>query len=682
MQGAFDPLKLETIKQRLQGSIRNSISYIRAGPSLRQHRGFKNDVSILPLLAISACVSHLRHLRIEQHFPVGEADLTIAELAISRNAYIASSDSDFFILAHGAKGYIPLDTFAFAISERDFQETEKEEDGQGGWAQVRNGKARFRSASTESAGGHKSRQVNLGGPNLTDNLHRCTLIFCTYYKSSLLAAHLALPGVYWLPLLAVLSGTDYYKPPVWRTAGSPSSIGGGNVGVKRFELTARAIVKCSARRSRQALSLEMLRSAVATIVDDLREFAISASEMQNIVNGILDALPQYMNSRLSDPAFPQVHPASIGSALFLCLPHSSSDPYELVKTRLLNAQENGNLRRDLLQVLQTGIYAPHQILEDPDTMSCAVSCGRHITKVVWAVLHEVVGIPQPEVKESTDMLEGHERSVGEQPCPMTPQGIPMQDADINGKDLSFDKPFVKAYIRRGAALVLERLAILDLALLLPSSLQSPSIPALSRSTQERYYLFLQATSSFTPHLAELHGPHLTLIGIVASLRHLEMVFCDSKSQAWTPAMRRSILCMAYLVNLGKKISTDTQYPTNNDIQRAAQVVSTLYVASMLSEALLLTSLIPPSENLFEGKVFHQFLHKSKGDLKEILIAEGVNSKEFEDIVEVMEDGLPAGEADRPPNVAKKARKRSSAQKRALPGADGPLNLFEVLSIDR
>ncbi|KAI9333317.1 hypothetical protein BDR26DRAFT_868556, partial [Obelidium mucronatum] len=71
---------------------------------------------ILSPLSLIACMQSLCARQAENGFTVrvaeGEADLAITELSRSQNAYISSSDSDFYI--HSCRGYFPLDGLSVA----------------------------------------------------------------------------------------------------------------------------------------------------------------------------------------------------------------------------------------------------------------------------------------------------------------------------------------------------------------------------------------------------------------------------------------------------------------------------------------------------------------------------------------------------------------------------------------
>ena len=607
-----------------------------------------------------ACISYLRDLDVEQHFPAGEADIAIAELAIARNAYITSLDSDFFIISHGSMGYIPLDTLNF-LSPSDSSDGNNDSDG-GDWVPVRKGRS-----PAEPNYGNKTKLLL----TTLSTLHRSTLLSCMLYKPTLLAAQLNLPSLTWLPLLAILSGTDYFMPPIWRTAGSPSAVGGKNTATARLELLARAMVKCGSGKGQIPL-LGNLHAFLARVIEEVREFAMSDGEINGIVDRLLNCLVQYKTSRLSDPVFPDTSPAYLSSPLSVFLPNSPDDPNELIKTRLLNAHETGQLRRELLQVLMTGIYESRSGLEDPDCTSCVISCARPIRVWTWAVLHETVGICQPSVEmqqmkteQETDHSENIKETTG-------------SESKANAARSS-RQAYVGEYVRRSAGLVLEEVEIPCLSTLLPTMETSNVI--LSRSTPERYKIFLHATSSSTPRLVDPSGPHIPLISVIATLRHLAFLSLDSKIQAWTPDMRFSTLCMAYLLGQGHVPSADTDIPTNGKIQYASQVTSTLTAVTMLSEALLLTSVIPPGERFFEGQLFHRFLDLSLKEMGDLVCGIGVDMQGFKSLVSMMEEGLPLVKEQKLSKVAKRIRKKDQKDTQvSLPLRDTPQNVFEMLSL--
>ncbi|KAI9281230.1 PIN domain-like protein [Umbelopsis sp. AD052] len=65
---------------------------------------------VMPLLALDACVHAIRHNSIDFEFCDDEADGVIARQAKENGGFVISRDSDFFVYNLGAAGYIPIDT--------------------------------------------------------------------------------------------------------------------------------------------------------------------------------------------------------------------------------------------------------------------------------------------------------------------------------------------------------------------------------------------------------------------------------------------------------------------------------------------------------------------------------------------------------------------------------------------
>ena len=333
----------------------------------------------LPLLIIKSVVHHLHHLQIEQHFSPFEADKDIAELAISRNAFILSLDSDFFVIGSDSLGYIPLDSLEFFYQQEEEGRTVDvgEEEG---WQSVTRSKSSRKVTSLSQ---------NSLLPALTlDTLQRAHYLRCTSYQPKDIASQLSISANY-LPLLAALCNNDYYQPPVWKSVASPS--GGKNSESRRIEIIAKSLLK---HTSKSKVTSETMYSISAKIFDEVREFSIPESELSVIVVKALDTLPHFGTTVRTDPSYFQIQPPSSSSpsSLSIFIPTSFSDPNSLLKTQFLNAYESGNLRRELLQILVMGIYAPAVILEEPDLQSCMVSCARGIRRWIYALLNDAVGI--------------------------------------------------------------------------------------------------------------------------------------------------------------------------------------------------------------------------------------------------------------------------------------------------
>ena len=708
--GTFTPSKLETVKARLQSGVRNNIAFMRSGTSLRANRGFQVETLMLPVLATRACIAALQELHVEQHFPPGEADPVISELAIEKRAYIASLDSDFFVTSLGSKGYIPLDTLSFTCSPERGQaqptETPDVEGEEDDWAPV---KSRSSSRSHTPLGTSQrrvGRQGANGSPSALpattlDDIAKASELHCQVYDPAVLAAYLGITTA-WLPLLAILGGNDYYQPPIWRTAGSPSGSA-----QRRIEVLGAAMLKVgsklngkggntpkkgSANGSSLAAGKELtsltLHGFLTRILDEVREFALTEGQVSDIASRCMTALSQYSTSALCAlapflPPPPSTRPdGQLGADSPLGpLLSTPDDAQYLLKTRLLNAFEHGNLRNALLQVVSYGLYAPLALLEDPDLMSCHISCGRQIRLWVYAILHESVGIKQQQ--EEGAINEG-----GEDEKQDAPEEVALEpmDGEISRPASEAEKsedgmecassvtpaPIVTEYVRRSAALVSEEVPIRALVeLVAEASATDPNsqiprfpalaTPALASSTAARFAIFLLATScSTSPILAEPSGPHLAVLPVIATLRHLTATFQDSRTQCWTARERRAALAMAYLASHGLALAVSVEACAAPRYQRAAQVTSTLHAVSMLVEALLLTPLISPGELLFDGRLFHRFLEMSRTELDNLLAEHLADMlPEFEQLVQAMEEGLPrdAGEHVAPSKAQKKVRKK-------------------------
>lgn len=626
--GTFPLDKLETVTSRLQSSVRNSISYMRAGPSLRSNRGFQVETGILPVLAKRACVAILRDLHVEQRFPGGEADPIIAELAVYNNAYILSQDSDFFVTAHGSQGYIPLDSLNFVYNPPEESESMSNGDGvqDGSWAPVK---------------GRSSGRKQRPKATLTlDELGLATEVACMVYQPIAIAVQLGV-RVTWLPMVAILAGNDYYVPPIWRAAGSPT--GGANSAQRRLDLVAKAIVKCGSKW-KEDLSQNTVGPFLASVIDQVREFAMTDGQISNVVARCMEALAQYSLSHLAAPWMPARQILDNALAVFVSAP--DEDDY-LLKTRLFNAYEHGHFPGQLLQILSTGLYAPLPNLEDPDATSCNISCSRAIRTWVYALLHQAIGISQPIIEGESSVPRHVDTEQDEEAL-----------CEVDGPDLDRDA-IVREYIRRGATLVAETVEIPTLSkLLLRADFPSAN---LCSSTIDRFRLFLLATSSLTPRLSDPSAPHLIVLATLASIRHLAFAFQHSKTRAWTNSDRLAALAMALLASRQMVPEIFPAAQSNQSIQRAAQLTSAIHAVTLLAECLLLVPLLlPGGETHFDGRLFAWLLTLTAQELEDLVVEQGVPQSEWLQLVAALEENLPMlEEAEKLSRNERKKRNKAS-----------------------
>lgn len=672
---------------------------MRAGASLRLNRGFQIETAILPILSFRMAIHILDHLPdgsqpVEQLFPPGEADPVIAELAITRNAYILSQDSDFFITSHGSRGYIPLDSVNFHyLPEPNEERTQTaptavqadDDDDNSDWAPVMKpskSSRRLQSHQSPTPLGSSAASAKNSRPGdalsyeavTLETLPSASLMTCKAYESQDLAASLDLSPAY-LPSLAILAGNDYYSLPIWRS----TKVGGSNEGKTRIEAIATALRKCVGKQAKTptAWSEDALRSYLVKVVHELREFAMTEGQVEAVVDAALESLPVYQSSSLSTihssglttpntvSSMPDTTPGVPSLSIFLAVP---DDPLYLSKSRLLNAFETGCLRNTVMQIAATGIYAPTPVLEEPDMTSCQISCARSIRLWVYAILSETVGIHQRSgegtVTPSSILLaEGEAKQLDGE---TTGDGNAGEDesASVHSAGASSQvHSVVTEYVRRGASLAEEDVLVPSVQDLLQDLLDAPFkdlTSTLSKPTKARFEVLLHATSSATDALLRTTGPHLAILPMIATLRHLTVTFQDSRTQAWTASLRRNVLAMSYILTAdsgrsqSSALSTCATSPTNAQLQRGAQVVVTLGAVSMLSEVLLLVPILTPGEMLYDGRLFYSLQDLPKDELLQILVDVGVDIDAFDKLVDVMEEGLPQVEEPEPlPSRTKK-----------------------------
>lgn len=717
IQGVFDTCKLETVKSRIQSSIRGSIIYFRSSPSLRTNRGFRNDSHLLPQPSLKACTSHLRAIgedlsrEIEQHFPGGEADFYIANLATQRNAFILSLDSDFFITSYGSKGYIPLDSLHFVRQEKAIASLDSKQDaGEGDWGEVRS--TRRRQRNTAAGDGAAA-----GGSEAYASVAQANQIHCKVYTADALAKCLSLPSVAYLPLCAILSGNDYYTPPIWKSSNSPpgsshSNSTNGSSTARRFELVASSILR-QLRKMRRPLDREGLPEFVRRVIDDIRDFAISEGQISDIAKAALATLPEYCVSSInatwshssstsrsgaetpvsissfgiqteSDSTVNPLHALLLPStSAYSSAASSEQADNTQIKLRIYNAFENGHFRNVLLQIVVFGTFTPSAVLEDPDKTSNVISLGRPLRAWIYAILHASVGIGRQssttynnangsDVPEETDS-ESHDEADGTSSA---------EGGDGHEPTATIS---VVEHVRRNTALSDEAIIVPSWTSMDPLK-PSNDTPPLARSTLDRFYILLHATASFTDRLCATSGPHLAILGVLLSLRHIAFIF-EGTGQAWSDQERKAALLTSLVVlkayqggsEAGMMLEryVDPILPVSNDnLQRAAQLTNTLSSVSYLVETLLLTPLLSiPAETLYQGSLFIELLNKFHGDdcaeeSSKLLEQTGLDPEETASLLDMMEEGLPQSQ------LSEKVRTKNEKKQRKAGKNTRPLNVPE------
>ncbi|KAK9895959.1 hypothetical protein P389DRAFT_210798 [Cystobasidium minutum MCA 4210] len=725
--GVFDTAKLETVKSRIHSASRNSITYFRSSPTLRTHKGFRNDNHLLPQLSIKACISHIRSVSdeltasnngygIEQHFPGGEADLYIANLAIERKAFILSQDSDFFITSHGSKGYIPLDSIQFIKREPTLAQVNQVQDEAGEWGQVSNSR---RSRRATNVNGSSS---DLTGSNAYTSISQASQIHCKVYTAQALSQSLSLPSPSYLPLVAILAGNDYYIPPIWKSTSNnnPSS---------RFETISASIVK-HLRKQRKPLEPTALPEFMRRVIDDIRDFAISESMVSDIAAKALGNLPEYCVSTLQgsflrnstgstrngtetpgsissfglnpetdqslNPLFALLLPSSSTSSLASSSEPTAAPPDNTqTKLRIYNAFENGYFRNTLLQIIVCGTFTPSAVLEDPDKTSCVVSLGRPLRAWIYAVLDASVGVGRdtashkveqdmPMETASTSQIRSTASQAGELGDDPVSDDDDTSELDETGNDGVGAPPrAVTEYVRRNASLAEEPITIPAWSTLDPTP--ENITPPLGRSTLDRFYILLHATSSLTDRLKDTNGSHLQVLSIIICLRHIAFTL-ESTKQAWSNAERRAGLLMALIVlkayegkaqaqEIIEKYSDPSIPVSNEHMQRAAQFTTTLLSMSLLIETLLLTPLLSTSpETLYQGSLFFDLLdmldkNEDTEAEAELLEKVGIDTEHFKTLVDTMEEGLPQT-APSLKATSKSKKQKKKAEQKAAAAANG------------
>lgn len=133
--GSLPQDKIETRIKRNKSYIERSVSTFWNLKQInmsnknaeQRHNGIQyyGDLFLIPPLTLEVVVQTLRELdNVDVKICQGEADGEVVTMAIEKNAYVVSQDSDMHVYPNVGKGYIPLELLHIPIQQQDKKEGE------------------------------------------------------------------------------------------------------------------------------------------------------------------------------------------------------------------------------------------------------------------------------------------------------------------------------------------------------------------------------------------------------------------------------------------------------------------------------------------------------------------------------------------------------------------------------
>ncbi|KAG6920166.1 hypothetical protein DXG01_004933 [Tephrocybe rancida] len=661
--GPTPEIKFSTLVSRLgQSHVQPSLLFFRTSPTSRGAARFLNETRIIPPLAYTACVTALKTLRkstdaVELHFADEEGDPYAVELAGRIGGYVVGNDSDFVVLnTEGYLGYIPLEEMTWCAPLSPETPSHDEDSG---FQEVRKPKAKRRPVA----------DGNVGRGIIPPDVEEPALSF-TVYKPELLASHLKIP-VTLLPLLGALVGNDFTAQSESSRRHVQSLFFDRQLSlshrITRVASTIQAILSpLMQRRQKAKHQVGSVMDLIDRVVNSLLArliTTIGSGEVDSIVEKIVEATLQYAIPKHEDdivPASSQIcalHPEHACPLLPLIsrrveaeIPSDSEDQNESlqhaieIRLQYLEAFRHGHLSPKLLDVLSSGTYWPRLFLENPDLETVSRSIGRPIREWIYSILDNSVGLPraldeesdtepeemEPEVDEEdldelVDVVESGSETDSNDDDPLAPlKGQLHRIHDSNGVSaMTPQHPFhpsrpsiVTEYLRRGTRVAQEAVTVKPIYDLLESiSLPDPDpIPVTLHPLEDRFTILLRALDSDVPPVRSLPKeqvlPVLAVRWVIRTmhLRAKETKSKERQKERWT---RREAICLLASFTPAPSLDTAPQEaPTpvlDRNVQLVAQVLQSLENVEQLSQALLLTSVLPSSAHRFSGKAFHRML---------------------------------------------------------------------------
>ncbi|KAK4704783.1 hypothetical protein P7C70_g1425, partial [Phenoliferia sp. Uapishka_3] len=208
------------------------------------------------------------------------------------------------------------------------------------------------------------------------------------------------------------------------------------------------------------------------------------------------------------------------------------------------------------------------------------------------------------------------------PSPSSVFGAPIRLAiyAVLNHELHLSRSEIKEHNRRQGSLVVSLIPVPALASLLPTPLPPGSILSSSVEIRLGIYLTLLKAPSKLLNSPFSFLPHLPLL---VALLHIQRL----SPRPWPRfAILSAILTSVLLASStpsGSELAPPSNPPRKESIQLSADLVTTLFHMSVLTEALDLVEEIRPAHECFEGQLFHSLLEMGEdtGRIYESLAAE-------------------------------------------------------------
>ncbi|GAA5824031.1 hypothetical protein JCM11251_003386 [Rhodosporidiobolus azoricus] len=327
--GPFDSNKLPTVISRSSQSLGRWITYMRASDSARGNNAtLRNQASRLPPLTHMAVSAELEALGVPSHCAEEEGDSPTAELAQRRNGFVVSNDSDYFIYNARCRGYAPLTSIEYGLSNSD--------------------------------------RLDLVPPTDPPSMR------LRVFQHEDVARHFALPPAH-LPILGALIGNDLsdYSSDI-RLA--PPKFPG--------QMPAKEIT----RISRALVALSAMPASTHAEVQDIVFLALQSLLRRPSSDPMIVA-----SLGLSAFGY-ALRPLEAPSPTYPLQPFSLDSPTAALSRSLYNtAYKASHLSSFFLHILKHGVVVIQGSVEDPAFQSPMIQLGRPLRLWVYAVLQDALG---------------------------------------------------------------------------------------------------------------------------------------------------------------------------------------------------------------------------------------------------------------------------------------------------
>ncbi|KAG6809304.1 hypothetical protein H0H92_000762 [Tricholoma furcatifolium] len=734
--GPLPELKFPTQVSRLgQSHVQPSLLFFRTSPTSRGTGRFLNETRIIPPLAYTACITALKNLKnstdaLELHFADEEGDPYAVELAGKVGGYVVGNDSDFVILnTEGYRGYIPLEEMTWYASVTP-EAPSHEEDSD--FQEVRKPKSKKRLIA-DTGVGRGVIPPDGESPTLTLTVYKPELL-ATHLKIpvTLLPLLGALVGNDYT-VLSESNRRNFQSLFFEKQLSLSQRI--TRVASTIQSILSPSAQKRKKPKHQVGSVMDLIDRAVNTLLARVIT-TMGSGEVDIIVEKIVEATLQYAIPKHEDDTIAtsdsrppnqvcSLHPHSSCPLLPLLSRRieivESSDSEEVgyaleraetIRSQYLEAFRGGDLSPKLLDTLSSGTFWPRLFLENPDFETVSRSIGRPIREWIYSILDDALGLPSvlyeenegvaeieelPEEAEDLDELvdvvesdseaestdddllaplkgELHRiHSSNELPSPTAVSKLPQHHRP----------PVITEYLRRGTRVAEETVSVKptqNLFALASFEAPSSSISAASFSLEEKFTLLLRALESDVPPIRLLPKEHiLPVLAVRWVVRTIHLRAEETKSkerekERWT---KNEAICFLAAFNCPANATpTLDEVPIpilDRSIQLCSQALQALENVELLTQTLLLTTILPSSSHLFSGRAFHKLLAKDRPSI----IREAVTSEQVVACEHLLEEIFAEDRHTRTKKTKKGSRSTPTAPKATPIGRGG--GLFDALS---